>query len=79
MGVFLFPIIGTDSVYHADSGDFFFGTILIYKKFDPIPWEFGFENFAQNLKLRGLRPYAWAFYSQSRRKYLTFYPGHFHA
>ena len=29
-----------------------------YKKFDPIPWEFEFENFAQNLKLRGLRQYA---------------------
>ena len=49
-----------------------------YKKFDPIPWEFGFENFAQNLKLCGLRPYAWAFYSQSHPKRSTFYAGHFH-
>ena len=49
------------------------------KKSDPIPWQFGFENFAQILKLRGLGLYAWAFYSQSRRKCLTFYAGQFHA
>jgi len=49
-----------------------------YKKFDPIPWEFGFNNFAQNLKLRGLSPYAWAFYSKSHPKRSTFYAGQFH-
>ena len=41
---FLFPIIRTDSVNQADSR---------VKKSDPIPWQFGFENFAQILKLRG--------------------------
>ena len=49
-----------------------------YKKFDPILLEFGFENIAQNFKLRGLRPYAWAFYSQSHPKRSTYYAGHFH-
>ena len=32
-----------------------------------------------NLKLRWLRPYAWAFYSQIRRNCLTCYAGHIHA
>ena len=38
--------------------------ILWYKKIEPILWEFGFEIFAQNLKLRGLCLYVWVFYTQ---------------
>ena len=41
-----------------------------YKSFCPIPWEYDFENFAQILKLRGLRPFAWVFYFKNR--YQTF-------
>ena len=48
-----------------------------YKSFCPIPWEFDFENFAQILKLRGLRPYAWVFYSQIHPMCISFYAGHF--
>ena len=48
-----------------------------YKNFCPIPWEFDFENFAQILKLRGLRPYAWVFYSQNHPMRTSFYAGHF--
>ena len=48
-----------------------------YKSFCPIPWEFDFENFAEILKLRGLRPYAWAFFSQNHPMCISYYAGHF--
>ena len=38
--------------------------ILWYEKIEPILWEFWFEIFAQNLKLRGLCLYVWVFYTQ---------------
>ena len=40
--IFLFPIIGTDSVHDAESGDS-----------KSILWELGFEIFAEIFKLRG--------------------------
>ena len=48
-----------------------------YKSFCPIRWEFDFENFAEILKLRGLRPYAWAFFSQNHPMCISYYVGHF--
>ena len=53
-----------------------------YKKSCQIPWEFDFENFAQILKLRGLRPYTRVFYSKSPNVYILlrwsfWYAGHF--
>ena len=57
---FRYPFIEYDSVNHADSKDI---KILIQ-----FPGKISLENFAQNLKLRGLRPCAWAFYSQSHPK-----------
>ena len=49
---------------------------MIYKIL-PDPWEFVFENFAQILKLRGLRPYAWVFYFQNHPMCISYYAGHF--
>ena len=49
-----------------------------YKSFCPIRLEFDFENFAQILKLRGLRPYAWVLFSQNHPMCISFYAGHFH-
>ena len=43
----------------------------------PIPWEFVFENFTQILKLRGLRPYAWAFYFQNQPMCFSYHGRHF--
>ena len=48
-----------------------------YPTFCPIPWEFVFGNFTQILKLRGLRLYAWAFYSQNHPMCISYYAGHF--
>ena len=49
-----------------------------YQNFDPIPWEIDFRKFAPFFKLRGLRPYAWVFYSQNHPVCSTFYPDQFH-
>ena len=46
--------------------------ILGYKKFEPIPLEVEFENFAPNFKLCGLLPYAWALYCYSHPRCTTF-------
>ena len=48
-----------------------------YSTFCAIPWEFVFRKFTQILKLRGLRPYAWAYYSQNHPRCMSFYAGHF--
>ena len=50
--------------------------ILWYKKIEPILWEFGFEIFAQNLKLRGLCLYVWVFYTQKNWNFGVKIPAH---
>ena len=59
---FYFQKIGTDLVYQADSRDI---KILV---------QFPGKSI---LKLRGLRPYAQAFYSQNHQMCTPFYGGHF--
>ena len=49
-----------------------------YQTFGPIPWEYDFEILAQISKLRGMRQYAWVFYSQNHPVCSAFYAGHFH-
>ena len=52
------------------------GRIFFFKNFELILEISKYEKFAQFMKLRGLRPHAWVFYSQNRQMwgYASFEP-----